>query len=186
MVLLFDNYDSFTYNLYDYILQLGVPCTVIRNDDFTLEEIQLMPFDKLVISPGPGVPKDAGLCLELIDFYHDKLPILGICLGYQAIGEYFGAKLTHASLPMHGKTSQIDLDSSAKLFQHIESPTHVMRYHSLILDDIPSELKITGKSAVGEVMAIEHHVLPLHGVQFHPESILTPEGLKMLANFLQL
>lgn len=185
MVLLIDNYDSFTYNLYDYILQLGFPCKVIRNDECTMEEIKLMDFDQVIISPGPGIPKDAGRCNDLIDFYHDKLPILGICLGFQAIGEYFGAKLIHAKLPMHGKTSSIEVDSSSALFQGIETPTQVMRYHSLILDDVPEILRITGQSKDGEVMAFEHQKLAIAGVQFHPESILTPSGLRMIENFLK-
>lgn len=185
MVLLIDNYDSFTYNLYDYITQLGTPCQVLRNDCCALNEIQSMVFDKIVISPGPGIPRDAGICNDLIAYYYNKKPMLGICLGFQAIGEFFGAELTHAKMPMHGKTSSIHIDTSATLFRNLHTPTQVMRYHSLILKNLPLQLTITGKTTEDEIMAFEHEKLPLYGVQFHPESILTPDGLQMMANFLK-
>ncbi len=185
-VLLFDNYDSFTYNLYDYLLQLGANCRVVRNDELTLLEVQKLHFDVIVLSPGPGKPKDAGIMMEIIAYYFDKIPILGICLGHQGIGEFFGATLSKAAYPMHGKTSRVFHKYNA-IFKNISSPTNVMRYHSLILTTIDKSIfEILAKTARGEVMAIAHRTLPLVGLQFHPESILTPKGLEMLGNWLDM
>lgn len=183
MVLLIDNYDSFTYNLYDYILQLGYACKVIRNDELSLDEIRKLNFDSIIISPGPGIPKDAGVCMELIETFFKDKPILGICLGYQALGEFFKAKLVKGIKPMHGKTSKVKLSAFSIIFKKIASPTQVMRYHSLVLEDFKRPLRITGESEEGEIMAFEHDELPIAGVQFHPESILTPQGLLMLKNW---
>lgn len=185
-LLLIDNYDSFTYNLYDYLCTLGAECKVVRNDEVLLSMIEDGHFDGLVLSPGPKRPCDAGLLMDIIAEYHDKLPILGICLGMQAIGEYFGAKLVHAKVPVHGKTSEVFLVNDCILWNKIENPTTVMRYHSLILKDCPSCLVPIGWTAEKELMALQHQTLPIFGVQFHPESILTQKGHQMLNNWLAL
>lgn len=185
MVLLIDNFDSFTYNLYDYILQLGEDCRVVRNNELQLEQFDSIPFTSAVISPGPKSPADAGITQSFIAKYYNSKPILGICLGHQALGEFFGAKLLRAQAPMHGKTTLVKHDNSY-LFKGLPAEIEVMRYHSLILQDIPEkELSITATSADGEVMAIAHKTLPLAGVQFHPESILTPHGLQIMRNWFQ-
>ena len=183
-ILLIDNYDSFTYILYDYFLQLGTSCTVIRNDALPFDEILKLKFDALVLSPGPKKPKDAGLLPEIIEFFHDKVPVLGICLGHQGIGEFFGATLTKASLPVHGKTSTL-YHQYHPLFKGLPDHFEVMRYHSLILENIESTaFEEIASTSSGELMAIAHKKLPLIGVQFHPESILTEHGLQMLKNWL--
>ena len=183
-ILLIDNYDSFTYNLYDYFLQLGVSCIVLRNDECTLQEIQQRQFDAIVFSPGPQKPKDAGLMMALLNEYHDQLPILGICLGHQGIGEYFGAHLEKATLPVHGKAHSI-YTQAHPLFQGLPEHFKVMRYHSLILRHIEkTPLQNIAQTKDGEIMAIAHKDLPICGLQFHPESILTEHGLAMLNNWL--
>ncbi|MGB1247877.1 MAG: anthranilate synthase component II [Chitinophagales bacterium] len=184
MVLLVDNYDSFTYNLYDYICQSGKKCKVIRNDEMSIEEIKKLAFSSIVISPGPEIPKKAGISMEIIDFFHDKKPILGVCLGHQALGEYFGAELVKAIQPMHGKTSLISSTENHFLFEKIDMPMQVMRYHSLVLKNLKSPLRILAKTDEGEIMAIAHKTLPLLGVQFHPESILTKDGLQLIKNWI--
>jgi len=185
-ILLVDNYDSFTYNLYDYLAQLGAKCTVIRNDEYTLDEIQKMSFDALVLSPGPQTPKEAGLLTQLIHTFHRSIPIMGICLGHQGICEYFGGTLSKASLPMHGKTSTLT-HTEHFLFKHIPSPYKVMRYHSLIIKNLENtDLEIISSTNEGEIMAIAHKKLPVFGVQFHPESVLTKDGLQLLSNWLAI
>lgn len=184
-ILLIDNYDSFTYNLYDYILRLGASCEVFRNDEISLAATQQKHFDALLISPGPKRPVEAGITMELIDFYHDKYPILGVCLGHQALGEYFGASLVKAKLPMHGKTSWIQ-HCQKSIFKDLPSSFLVMRYHSLLLENLPDVLEKLAATEGGELMAMQHRELPLVGVQFHPESILTAYGLPLMANWLQL
>jgi anthranilate synthase/aminodeoxychorismate synthase-like glutamine amidotransferase len=182
-ILLIDNYDSFTYNLYDYFLQSGADCRVIRNDDLSLAEFQQLSFDALVFSPGPRRPTDAGLMMPLIAYFFNKKPILGICLGHQGIGEFFGATL-QKNLPVHGKTSLLQHNGHL-LFKGLPSTFKVMRYHSLILEDLDNTpLEIIAQTPEGEVMAIAHQSLPILGVQFHPESILTEYGLKMIQNWL--
>lgn len=184
-LLLLDNYDSFTYNLYDYLSQLGASCTVLRNDAFSPARISsFAKHDGIVLSPGPKRPADAGLLMQVIDELHHKVPLLGICLGMQAIGEYFGAKLVRAAVPMHGKVSEVN-HLGKGLFSSIEKPTTVMRYHSLVLKNLPIELEITAWTKEGEIMALQHKKYALQGVQFHPESILTKQGLKMFENWLQ-
>jgi len=183
---LVDNYDSFTYNLYDYLAQLGAQCTVIRNDEYTLDAIQAMTFDGLVLSPGPKTPKDAGLLMQLIHTFHRSTPLMGICLGHQGICEYFGGTLTKASLPMHGKTSMLT-HTRHVLFENTPSPYEVMRYHSLIIKNIENtDLEVISTTSEGEIMAIAHRELPVFGVQFHPESILTQNGLQLLNNWLTI
>lgn len=183
-ILLIDNYDSFTYILYDYFLQLGAECTVIRNDELPFDEIVKLKFDALVLSPGPKTPKDAGLLNAIIEHFHDKVPVLGICLGHQGIGEFFGAELIRAKLPVHGKTSTL-YHQNHSLFKGLPDHFKVMRYHSLLLKNIEdTELEEIAATSTGEVMAIAHKKLPVIGVQFHPESILTEHGLKMLQNWL--
>jgi anthranilate synthase/aminodeoxychorismate synthase-like glutamine amidotransferase len=184
-LLLLDNYDSFTYNLYDYLNQLGATCTVVRNDKTSILELEKCHFDGIVLSPGPKRPKDAGILMELLDHFYAQMPILGICLGMQAIGEYFGAELVHASVPIHGKTSLVE-HTEKGLFDGITQPTQVMRYHSLLLEKLPNCLEPTGWTATKELMAIQHKRYKIWGLQFHPESILTLEGLAILENWLKI
>ncbi|MCE7925394.1 MAG: aminodeoxychorismate/anthranilate synthase component II [Haliscomenobacteraceae bacterium CHB4] len=185
-ILLLDNYDSFTYNLYDYLSQTGVECTVLRNDTLPLAAFERLDFEAIVFSPGPKRPADAGLMLPLIQCYHDRVPMLGICLGHQAIGEFFGAKLIKAKVPMHGKTTEIR-HGGHPLFKDIPSPFTAMRYHSLLLESLDgTPLECIAATADGEIMALAHRTLPLTGVQFHPESILTEYGLQMLQNWVEL
>lgn len=183
-LLLLDNYDSFTYNLYDYFVQLGAAVSVLRNDEISVPYLKSKNFDGIVLSPGPGRPHNAGLLMEIIDSFHLNLPVLGICLGMQAIGEYFGAKLVHASEPVHGKTSLINHYQTG-LFDQVQCPARVMRYHSLLLVDLPDSLIPIAWTDQMEVMAIQHVTLPVCGVQFHPESILTDDGLLVLNNWLK-
>ncbi len=183
MLLLLDNYDSFTYNLYDYLYRLGIDCKVMRNDECSLAELEALPLQAIVISPGPGRPEGSGITMQVIQHYYNKLPILGICLGHQALGLYFGVKLVRGPEPVHGKTSALTHNNDA-VFEGIENPFLVMRYHSLVLaglEDAP--LEIIATTADGIPMAIKHRELPLYGFQFHPESILTPDGLKLLGNW---
>lgn len=185
-VLLLDNYDSFTYNLYDYLLQTGVDCLVVRNDELSLIEFTHLDFQAIVLSPGPKRPADAGLMPALIAHFATQLPIFGVCLGMQAIGEYFGARLIKAQSPMHGKTSMIQ-HNRHPLFDEIPNPFQVMRYHSLILESLESAgLQTIAETESGEIMALTHPSLPLTGVQFHPESVLTDFGLQILTNWVRL
>ncbi len=183
-ILLLDNYDSFTYNLYDYLSQCGATVIVKRNDAITISETANLGISGIVISPGPKRPEDAGITMDLIHHYHTTLPILGVCLGYQALGAYFGATVARSPIPFHGKTSIIE-HNGVGLFANIPSPTEVMRYHSLNISDIPAAIHITASTQnTHEPMALQHVSLPLTGVQFHPESILTPCGKQLLANWL--
>lgn len=185
MILLLDNYDSFTYNLRDYILQCGKECRVIRNDEMSLDEIEKLNFSSAIISPGPKTPSEAGITMKFIELFHQTKPILGICLGHQAIGEFFGAKLVKALKPVHGKTSLIT-HNKTYLFKNLPLEFAVMRYHSLMLSELEkTELQITAISHENEVMAITHPTLKIVGVQFHPESILTPHGLQLVRNWFE-
>ena len=185
MVLLLDNYDSFTYNLRDYVLQCDKECRVIRNDEMSLDEVEHLNFSSAIISPGPNTPSEAGITMKFIERFHTTKPILGICLGHQAIGEFFGAKLVKAIKPMHGKTSFIKHTDNF-LFKNLPAEFEVMRYHSLVLDEIEkTPLQITASTNENEVMAIIHPTLKIAGVQFHPESILTPHGLQMMKNWFK-
>lgn len=182
-IALIDNYDSFTYNLYDYICRLGAECRVFRNDKIELE--QLSDFDAIVLSPGPGRPSEAGQLMKIIAHYYKVKPFLGICLGHQALGEFFGAELSNAGLPVHGKTSMVE-HNGTDIFKGIDNPMQVMRYHSLLLYKLPDCLKPLAQTQSGDLMAFKHKILPLHAVQFHPESILTPSGLQMMDNWMNL
>jgi len=181
-----DNYDSFTYNLVQYFQELGASVEVARNDAVRPEEIEASGFDGIVISPGPGVPRDAGISEALIRRVSGSVPVLGVCLGHQALGEVFGARVVRAERLMHGKTSPIHHDGS-ELFQGLSGPFEATRYHSLLLerDTVQEPLRLTAWTAEGEVMGIRHREHPSWGVQFHPESILTGEGKRLLGNFLR-
>jgi anthranilate synthase/aminodeoxychorismate synthase-like glutamine amidotransferase len=185
VLLLLDNYDSFTYILQDYFSQLQSSCTVIRNDDKTIDEIVGLQPSGIIFSPGPETPSKAGIMMQLISHYYDKIPLLGICLGHQAIGEFFGASLVKAKMPMHGRTSLIHHEHHP-LFHNINTPFQAMRYHSLILENVEqTQLKVVAKTDSEEVMAMVHPHYKLCGIQFHPESILTPHGITMLYNWLK-
>lgn len=188
MILIIDNYDSFTYNLYQYIGEIYKDIKVVRNDEITSEAIGDMDnLDGIIISPGPGTPEKAGICVETIKKYAGKIPILGICLGHQAIGYAFGGDVVRAQNIMHGKTSNIK-HNGQKLFKNIKNPLEVMRYHSLIVDKktLPDELEITAESLDDNViMALKHKKYEIYGLQFHPESIITEEGKKIIKNFVE-
>lgn len=185
MTLLIDNYDSFSYNLYQMIGEIEPDIRVIRNDEKTVEEIRAMSPDRIILSPGPGRPEDAGVCMEAVKTLGREIPLLGVCLGHQAICAAFGAKIIHAKKLMHGKQSEVRLDRGDPLFAGCPEMTEVARYHSLAADrgTMPPELLITAETADGEIMAVRHKDYRICGVQFHPESILTPEGKRMLSNF---
>lgn len=186
MILVIDNYDSFTYNIVQELGELGAELTVYRNDKITVDEIRALKPDRIVISPGPGYPRDAGISLELIRELGSELPLLGVCLGHQAIGEAYGGVVVHAPELMHGKTSMI-YHQGDTIFGDIPDPFEATRYHSLIVeeDSLPDCLMITARTASGEIMGLRHKQHPVIGLQFHPESILTRYGMKMLGNFLQ-
>lgn len=184
MLLLLDNFDSFTYNLVDYFGRLGVEVQVVRND-VPLQELQQLPVKGVVLSPGPGVPQQAGSMMEVIHYYHDRVPMLGICLGHQALGEFFGARLEKGLRPMHGKISEITCEPDA-LFEGLPRTMPVVRYHSLVLRQVPPSIKPLAHTAEGELMAFRHRELPLYALQFHPEAALTTYGLQMLQNWLRI
>jgi para-aminobenzoate synthetase component II len=186
MLLVIDNYDSFTYNLVQYVKQLGIDVTVARNDMLTIHDIIELNPDAILLSPGPGSPSGAGISLEAVHAFYDKLPILGICLGHQTIAQAFGGSVIKAIKPMHGKVSSIQHDSKS-VFHEIPSPFRVARYHSLVVDSsqLPDCLTVTALSEDGEIMGIRHKDYPVEGLQFHPEAILTEHGLKLLENFFK-
>ena len=185
MILLIDNYDSFSYNLYQLIGEIRPDLKVIRNDEKTIEEIRKLKPDAIVLSPGPGRPEDAGICIPVVKELGAEIPILGVCLGHQSICAAYGGEITYAKELMHGKTSKLVGEKENKLFQGIDQPIQIGRYHSLAAKEetLPEELQGTARTADGEIMAVEHRTNPVYGLQFHPESILTPEGKKMLENF---
>ena len=185
MILIIDNYDSFTYNLVQYLGELGAETRVFRNDKITVQEIEAMSPEKILISPGPCTPKEAGISIEVIRHFAGKFPILGVCLGHQAIAEAFGGKVVKADKLMHGKTSKIFHDRK-KLFSGLSNPFDATRYHSLIVErtSLPDCLEISAWTTDGEIMGLRHKEFNTEGVQFHPESILTSEGMKLLKNFL--
>jgi len=187
MILIIDNYDSFTYNLVQYFGELGAKLEVYRNDKITIDEIKKMKPAKIVISPGPGEPKDAGISEEVIKVFGAATPILGVCLGHQAIGEVFGGKIVGAKDLMHGKTSPVHHNGEG-IFKGIKNPFEATRYHSLIVErkSFPKELQITAETKDKEIMGLRHVRYPIYGVQFHPESILTQEGKAILKNFMEI
>lgn len=189
MVFVLDNYDSFTYNLVQYLGELGATVDVRRNDQVTLQEIESLHPDRIVISPGPCTPQEAGISVDLIRHFAGKVPLLGVCLGHQAIGAAFGGRVVRARNLMHGKTSSVEHDGQS-IFRGISSPLTATRYHSLIVaeEDLPSDLAITArtreKDGTGVIMGLRHRRFPVEGVQFHPESVLTADGKKLVRNFL--
>jgi len=186
LILVIDNYDSFTFNLVQYIQEIGEEVVVLRNDQVSLEDIREMKPDYILISPGPGNPDTAGICLDVVKTFYQEIPILGVCLGQQIIAQVFGGLVRKATQPMHGKTSDINHDQR-QIFKDIPSPFKVTRYHSLVVDEstFPECLEISAKSDDGEIMAIRHKNYKVEAVQFHPEAILTENGLHMVRNFFQ-
>lgn len=187
MILVIDNYDSFTYNLVQYLGELGAEPLVARNDKITLEEIEGLDPERIVISPGPCTPSEAGISLDVIRHFGGKVPLLGVCLGHQAIGQAFGGDVVRAPYLMHGKTSQI-LHDGRTIFNGLDNPFTATRYHSLIVErsSVPPELEVTATTSDGLVMGLRHREFICEGVQFHPESIMTTAGMQLLRNFLQL
>ena len=187
MILLIDNYDSFSYNLYQFIGEIDEDIKVIRNDELSVKEIDALKPGCIILSPGPGKPSDAGVIIDVVKELGGKYPILGVCLGHQAICEAFGATVTYASRLMHGKQSEVTFDKDSLLFKGCPEKALVARYHSLAAapDTMPAELKITAVTKENEIMAVEHMKYPIYGVQFHPESIMTPDGKTMLRNFIK-
>ena len=188
MILLIDNYDSFSYNLFQLVGEINPDIRVVRNDAYTASEIRQMKPSHIILSPGPGRPEDAGVCIDVVKELSGEFPILGVCLGHQSICAAFGAVVTYAKTLMHGKSSIVTLDNGSALFKGFGETTEVARYHSLAADEntMPDCLKVTARTDDGEVMAVEHKEFKVYGVQFHPESILTPEGRKMLRNYLEV
>ncbi|MBO6302342.1 MAG: aminodeoxychorismate/anthranilate synthase component II [Ruminiclostridium sp.] len=188
MILLIDNYDSFSYNLYQYIGEIQPDIKVVRNDELTAEQVIELSPERIIISPGPGRPENAGNIIDTARKAGRTIPTLGVCLGHQAICAAFGARITYAKRLMHGKQSEVTLDTGCELFRGLGERTTVARYHSLAADEatLPDCLKVTARTDDGEVMAVRHSEYPIFGVQFHPESILTPEGKQILRNFICL
>ena len=185
-IVIIDNYDSFTYNLSHLVKELGAEVTVVRNDQFALPELEA--YDKIILSPGPGIPSEAGLLLDVIKTYAGKKPILGVCLGHQAIGECFGAQLTNLSEVFHGVATEGTQFGNDPIFAGLPQRITMGRYHSWVVskDGLPSCLEITAESDEGQIMALRHREYDIHGIQFHPESVLTPEGRKIIGNFIAL
>ncbi|MCM3281057.1 aminodeoxychorismate/anthranilate synthase component II [Exiguobacterium sp. MER 193] len=186
MIVLIDNYDSFTYNLVQYFGELGQELVVYRNDEVTIQEIEALAPSYLVISPGPCTPNEAGISVEVIRAFAGRIPILGVCLGHQAIAQAFGGEVVHAERLMHGKTSKIQHDGKS-IFKEIPQQTIVTRYHSLSVErsSLPECLMVTAETETGEIMALRHRTLPIEGVQYHPEAILTEHGKEMIRNFIE-
>ncbi|GMR21617.1 MAG: aminodeoxychorismate/anthranilate synthase component II [Gammaproteobacteria bacterium] len=185
MLLMIDNYDSFTYNLVQYFCELGAEVNVYRNDQITIDEITALKPECIVLSPGPCTPNEAGVSLDVVKHFAGKLPLLGVCLGHQSIGQAFGGRIIHAQSIMHGKTSMIAHDGKG-VFQDLENPFEATRYHSLVIerDSLPEDLVVTAWTEDGEIMGVRHKTLAVEGIQFHPESILTQHGHDILRNFL--
>ncbi|MEI2992710.1 MAG: aminodeoxychorismate/anthranilate synthase component II [Blautia faecicola] len=188
MIVLIDNYDSFSYNLYQLIGSVEPDVKVVRNDAYTVEEIEAMKPEAIILSPGPGKPSDAGICIEAIRYFAGKVPVFGVCLGHQAICEAFGGTVSYAKELMHGKQKEIHQIGENQLFQGLPEIFPAARYHSLaaLKEKLPEELKVTAESEDGEVMAVEHTKYPIYGVQFHPESVMTPDGKIMIENFIDV
>ncbi|MCR5796873.1 MAG: aminodeoxychorismate/anthranilate synthase component II [Eubacterium sp.] len=188
MIILIDNYDSFSYNLYQVVGVINPDIKVIRNDEYTVDQIEEMKPSHIIISPGPGRPENAGICEEVVKRFKNRIPILGVCLGHQGICEALGAKITYAKELMHGKTSVVDIDNGTFIFSGLKSKIKVARYHSLAVDEstLPDELGVIGRADDGEIMAVSNKEGLVYGLQFHPESILTPDGRKIMENFLAI
>ncbi len=188
MILIIDNYDSFSYNLYQYVGTINKDVRVIKNDEMTVKEIEGLNSSHLIISPGPGRPDAAGICEEVIEYFKGKMPILGVCLGHQAICEVFGAKITYAKTLKHGKTSEIHIANGSPIFKGLSPVLRAARYHSLIADraSIPDELFVIAEDEESQVMGVKHQDCDLYGLQFHPESVLTKNGMTIIENFLSL
>ena len=188
MIVLIDNYDSFSYNLYQLIGSVEPDVKVVRNDAYTVEEIEAMKPEAIILSPGPGKPSDAGICIEAIRYFAGKVPVFGVCLGHQAICEAFGGTVSYAKELIHGKQKEIHQIGENQLFQGLPETFPAARYHSLaaLKEKLPEELKVTAESEDGEVMAVEHTKYPIYGVQFHPESVMTPDGKIMIENFMDV
>ena len=186
MWVLIDNYDSFTYILRDYLLQTGHECAVYLNDQITLSELVALDPSRIILSPGPETPLQAGITMAVIDHFHKRIPILGVCLGHQALGMYFGARLVHTAYPLHGKTSEVT-HNGHPLFKHIPSPFTAMRYHSLAVNEFENTpLEALAQTADGTIMTLAHRQYPCLGVQFHPESVCTEHGLQLLKNWAEM
>lgn len=187
MILLIDNYDSFTFNLYQYLMELGAVCKVIRNDKISVKAIEKMNPEKIVLSPGPGTPDKAGICLSVVEHFYDKVPILGVCLGHQTIAQHFGGTIVKAPVLMHGKLSEVTHHQEG-LYHQVSNPFTATRYHSLIVEreSFPDCLKITSETKDGIIMGLKHREYPVEGFQFHPESIMTDAGQSLLRNFIEL
>ena len=187
MILMIDNYDSFTFNLVQYLAELGAEVKVVRNDEITLPQIRALAPERIVISPGPCTPAEAGVSCDVIRTFGPSLPLLGVCLGHQSIGHVYGGRVVRAGRLMHGKTSPI-LHRGESVLAGMPQPFEATRYHSLLVDreSLPACLRITAETAEGEIMGLQHVAHPVHGVQFHPESILTQDGMRILRNFLEL
>jgi anthranilate synthase/aminodeoxychorismate synthase-like glutamine amidotransferase len=187
MVFVLDNYDSFTYNLVQYMGELGAEMTIRRNDELTVDEVEALAPERILLSPGPCTPQEAGISIELIRRFAGKTPILGVCLGHQAIGAAFGGDVIRAPKLMHGKTSEVEHDGKT-IFSGIATPMTCTRYHSLIVSEknLPGELEISARTADGTIMGLRHRKYPVEGVQFHPESVLTDDGKQLIKNFLEL
>lgn len=188
MILLIDNYDSFSYNLYQLIGSVRDDIKVIRNDELTVAEIEALKPEYIFLSPGPKRPEDAGVCMEAAKYFAGKVPIMGVCLGHQAITAAFGGEVSYAKRLMHGKTSLVRLDTESRIFAGMPDSVQVARYHSLsaVRDKLPECLRITAETDDGEIMALEHRDYPVYGLQFHPESVLTPDGGAIIRNFLSI
>jgi len=187
MVFVLDNYDSFTYNLVQYMGELGAEMTIRRNDELTVDEVEALAPERILLSPGPCTPQEAGISIDLIQRFADKVPILGVCLGHQAIGAAFGGDVVRAPKLMHGKTSEVEHDGKT-IFIGIASPMTCTRYHSLIVSEnnLPGDLEVSARTADGTIMGLRHRKYPVEGVQFHPESVLTNDGKRLIKNFLEL
>ncbi len=187
MLLLIDNYDSFTYNLFQYLSELGAEVHTVRNDQATVDELEALNPERVVISPGPCTPKEAGISVDLIDRLAGKVPILGVCLGHECVGAAFGGEIGGAGEIMHGKSSMIEHDSKG-VFQGLPNPFEAIRYHSLAItpESMPESLEVTARSDSGVIMGVRHREYPIEGIQFHPESIMTPVGKDLLKNFLEM
>lgn len=187
-MILIDNYDSFTYNIVQYLEELGVEPKIFENDKVTIDELKSMDFDSIIISPGAGNPDTAGISMAVLEEFYKTKKILGICLGHQCIAKFFGANIVKSENPTHGKTSKIFVCENSKLFKNLPKSFDVTRYHSLEVDksSMPSDLKITAETQDGTIMALEHNALPIYGVQFHPEAILTQYGHELLKNFIEI